>query len=84
MQGNILCNEDIIKVLEKKYSLTDKNIKFINDFENIIYECEIDGVRSILRLSDSDHRNKKLIQAEVDFVQYLYLNQGDVVNIKER
>ena len=65
MEENVSYVEDIIKELEKKYCLTDINIKFINGFENLIYECEIDGVKCILRLSDSEFLVSKCLSLEL-------------------
>ncbi|MBM7693372.1 Ser/Thr protein kinase RdoA (MazF antagonist) [Peribacillus deserti] len=53
-------------------------LKRLGDFENYIYETEVDGETRILRFVHSSHRSQEHKKAEVDWVEYLHRNGAPV------
>ena len=54
-----------------RYSVTPDHARLLDGFESFMYEMEYDGAAYILRLSHSLRRSEMLIQAEVDWINYL-------------
>lgn len=57
------------------------NIKEIGGYQNFIYEGSKDNKNLILRVTNSEHRNKDEILAELNFVKLLYKNSVKVANV---
>lgn len=53
------------------YGATPEDARDLGGFENFIYQFERDGQPFILRLAHSSRRDHDLIQAEVDWINYL-------------
>lgn len=67
-------NEEILDkdFFQKIYQLWDiQYIKLISNVQNLIYEFENNDNHFILRITDSNHRNKNLIEAELEWIKFL-------------
>ncbi|RTR32342.1 hypothetical protein EKG37_09260 [Robertmurraya yapensis] len=53
----------------------EKEYKKLGDFENYVFEVTRGGSPYILRLTHSSHRTKEELLAEIDWMNYLHLNQ---------
>lgn len=73
-------NEDIINEAAERYGIEKEKLKFINDFENYIYEYEKNDKHYILRLTHSSHRSENLVNGELDWISYLHKNNVNVCN----
>lgn len=73
-------NDDIINEAVARYGIEKEKLKFINDFENYIYEYEKNGKHYILRLTHSSHRSENLVNGELDWISYLHKNDVNVCN----
>jgi amicoumacin kinase len=71
-------NDNILKEAMSKFGIEDSQIKKLDSFMNFIYEFSKDGKDYILRISHSFRRNESLIQAEVDWINYLSNNGANV------
>jgi amicoumacin kinase len=73
-------NDEIINEALSRYGIDKEKLKFINDFENFIYEYEKDGSHYILRFTHSSHRTENLVNAELDWIYYLNKKAASVCN----
>lgn len=71
-------NEDILNEAAARYGIEREKLKFINDFENYIYEYEKNDRQYILRLTHSSHRSENLVNGELDWISYLNANNVNV------
>ncbi len=71
-------NEGIINEAAVRYGIEKEKLKFINDFENYIYEYEKNDKHYILRITHSSHRSENLVNGELDWIFYLYKNNVNV------
>lgn len=65
-------NEDILQQALHCFEADPGSVKLLDGFESIIYEFDRGGQSYILRLGHSGRRNEALIQAEVDWINYLH------------
>lgn len=63
------------------YDIDKQNIKYLGGFENIVYEYTKDSQNYILRFVHSAHRTCDLVEAEIEFIDYLYHNGGNVSQV---
>lgn len=73
-------SDQILDEAAKRYDFDRGKLKFINDFENYIYEFEKNGQQYILRLTHSSHRTEDLVNGELDWIHYLHKNGANVCN----
>lgn len=73
-------NDEIINEAILRYGIEKEKLKFINDFENYIYEYEKDNQYYILRLTHSSHRTEQLVNGELDWIFYLHKKGANVCN----
>lgn len=72
------------KVLESAYNLfgIDKSlVKYIGGFENIVYSFQKNDKEYILRFVHSSHRSYEQVEAEIEFIDYLDMNDASVSTI---
>ena len=55
-----------------------ENVTLIDDVENFVYDFVCEGKRRILRLTHSTHRSEDDIEAELDWINFLYDNDVKV------
>lgn len=72
--------DEIINEALRRYRIDKNRLKFINDFENYIYEYEKDNNHYILRFTHSSHRTENLVNGELDWIYYLNKNGANVCN----
>lgn len=71
-------------VLETAYDLfeIDKTlVEFIGGFENLVYSFQKNDKNYILRFVHSSHRSFEQVEAEIEFINYLDLNEASVSTI---
>ena len=71
-------NDNILKEAMSRFGIKDTQIKGLNCFMNFVYEFTKEGKDYILRISHSFRRSESLIQAEVDWINYLSDNGANV------
>src|SRR5688500_5873867 len=64
-------NESILQQAMQRYGIAKHQIKPLDAFESFIYEFERDGLGYILRIGHTFRKSAALIQAEVDWINYL-------------
>ena len=64
-------NDPILHAAMQRYDIAEGNIRLLDGFESFLFEFERDGQPGILRLGHSLRRSPQLIQAEVDWINYL-------------
>lgn len=64
-------NDQILHTMLERYAISPGSISLLDGFESFIYEFSRDGEAFILRIGHSLRRNACLIQAEVDWINYL-------------
>ncbi|HEX2787430.1 MAG TPA: phosphotransferase [Ignavibacteria bacterium] len=68
-----LFSDAILDDFLKRYGLKSAEpVKFA--FENLVYFCSKNGKDYVLRITHSDRRPRNLVQAEVNWINYLYEN----------
>src|SRR5687767_9827062 len=63
--------ESILQQTLQRYGIAPHQIKPLDAFESFIYEFERDGLGYILRIGHTFRKSAALIQAEVDWINYL-------------
>ena len=71
-------NDDILCEALSRYGIDRWSIKSLDGFESFVYSCEHDGLQRILRISHSGRRPKSQIDAEVEWIHYLFENRVGV------
>lgn len=72
-----LFSEEILNYFLKRFDINNaKPVEFA--FENLVYYCTKNNKDYVLRIAHSDRRPKNLIQAEVNWVNYLHENNVPV------
>src|SRR5688572_13708024 len=64
-------NDTILHEAMQRYGIAKHQIQPLDAFESFIYEFERDGLDYILRIGHSFRKSEALIQAEVDWINYL-------------
>lgn len=64
-------NDTILHEAMQRYGIASHQIKPLEAFESFIYEFERDKADYILRIGHSFRKSAALIQAEVDWINYL-------------
>ncbi|MDO4459836.1 MAG: phosphotransferase [Clostridia bacterium] len=75
--------EEIRKILEL-FNLEDADVSRVSSHEggrNIIYICEQNGEKYVLRISDTGDREEESYLAETEFVHYLAQNGASVADV---
>jgi len=73
-----LFNEDILMQAAVRYSMDRNSLTKIGGFENFVYGYTWEDQEYILRLTHSSHREKSMVQSELDFIEYLSLHNAAV------
>ncbi len=73
-----LFTDEILKKAALSFGAEKSTIKKVGGFENFIYEFKLNQVNYILRISHSDHRSLKMIESELDWLNFLALNGASV------
>lgn len=63
--------DDILKAAMQRYGIAEGQIELLDGFESFMYEFTQNGQPGILRLGHSFRRTPQLVQAEVDWINYL-------------
>ena len=71
-------NDKILNKAIKCFVINESKLNLLDGFENFIYEFKIENQEYILRISHSMNRYESVIQAEVDWINYLADNSADV------
>jgi amicoumacin kinase len=71
-------NETILAEAAQLFGISLKEVKAVGGFENYIYGYQKNGIDYILRIGHSDHRSLEMVEAELDFVNYLANNKSNV------
>ena len=74
----VLYNDRILKKAAARFDIDFTSLKELGGFESYIYEYGPDDDRKILRIAHSYHRSVDDLHAEMEWVDYLYNNGGDV------
>ena len=74
-----LYSKDILRTATIRFGIDEPMIKELGGFESFIYEYGSSSDRKILRITHSFHRTVDDINAEMEWVDYLHKNGGDVV-----
>ena len=61
----------ILEEALRRFGITPDHARLLNSFESFMYEIERDAQPYILRIGHNLHRSEALIQAEVDWINYL-------------
>jgi amicoumacin kinase len=61
-----------------RYDINVSDIKKIGGYENQVFEYTKDHQAYILRIGHSEHRTNFEVQAELDFIEYLFKNNANV------
>ena len=64
-------NDAILKAAMQRYGIAEGQIELLDGFESFMYEFTRGGQPGILRIGHSLRRTPQLIQAEVDWINYL-------------
>ena len=70
-----ICDREVLYTATKLFGTRKEALKVFPDYEgaaNLVYEYELDGKPMILRISFTPERSIQQIQAELNFVNYLY------------
>jgi len=73
--------DDLVKEAIKYYDIDESKLKYLGGFENFVYEYEKNNESYILRLVHSSHRIYNYVLAEIEFIDYLYINGANVSKI---
>jgi Ser/Thr protein kinase RdoA (MazF antagonist) len=74
-------NDDVLHQALTLYDVSPKDTKSLGGFENFVYEYVKDNKHYILRFTHSSHRTIMQVEAEIEWIEYLYLNQASVSRV---
>jgi len=67
-------SHEVLSEAAQRFGLSTDSLKLLGDFENYVYEGQIDGVSYILRLTHSSHRSTNMVLGELEWINYLAEN----------
>lgn len=70
--------QNILEQIIQRFDVSLDNLKELDAFESFIYEYALNGQDYILRIGHSNRRTPQMIQAEVDWINYLAEGGGAV------
>lgn len=73
--------EEVINQAIKLYNVDKENFKSLGGFENFVYEYRNNDIEYVLRFVHSSHRVYSQVEAEIEFIDYLYKNKGNVSQV---
>jgi Ser/Thr protein kinase RdoA (MazF antagonist) len=76
-----ICDRDVLQTAARLFGTRKGALKMFPDYEgaaNLVYEYDSDGTALILRISYTQERSLQQIQAELNYVCYLYENGARV------
>lgn len=74
-------NNEVLAVAARLYGVPVESITSIGGFENFVYEFHKDQQDYILRFVHSGHRTFELVLAEIEFIDYLAINEANVSKV---
>jgi len=83
MESNIkeALTEEIISKAGELYGVSRDGLESLGGFENFVYEYQNGNNFYILRLAHSSHRLFEHVEAELEFIEFLHKNGGNVSNV---
>jgi Ser/Thr protein kinase RdoA (MazF antagonist) len=54
-------SQEVLFEAAQRFGMSTDSLKRLGDFENYVYEGEIDGVSYVLRLTHSSHRSTNMV-----------------------
>jgi Ser/Thr protein kinase RdoA (MazF antagonist) len=63
--------EDILQAIPSQLSIRKDQLRFIKYSQNFVFSIQCNGIERILRITSNNHRTKKQIEAELDWVLFL-------------
>ncbi len=73
--------DDLLKEATELYGISEKHLKILDGFENFVYEYKKQGVMYILRFVHNDHKTFNQVLAEIEFINYLAMNNACVSTV---
>ena len=73
-----LCRKEVLGKAAELCGTSVDDIEYIDISENVVYSYHHKGIKLVLRLMHRGGRSRDQIQAELDWVQYLYNNGAQV------
>ncbi|KQC13305.1 MAG: hypothetical protein APR63_08945 [Desulfuromonas sp. SDB] len=67
-----ICDKEVLAKAAQLCGTSKENVKFLDISENIVYEYQRNKLPLIMRISHRKGRDKKQIQAELDWILYLH------------
>jgi Ser/Thr protein kinase RdoA (MazF antagonist) len=67
-------SQEVLFEAAQRFGMSTDSLKRLGDFENYVYEGEIDGVSYVLRLTHSSHRSTNMVLGELEWINYLAEN----------
>jgi len=71
-------NDDILHEVLTRYGIDRESLQSLDGFESFVYSYQHEGVQRVLRISHSQRRPKEQIQAELEWIRFLFDNGVDV------
>jgi len=66
--------KEIISESIQRYCVKDNDIMLIGNHQNYVFRVNVHGRTTFIRITHESHRNKQLIQAELEWIEYLSSN----------
>lgn len=66
-----LYNDSILQEALNRFNSQLESVVTLDGFENFIYEIDVQGQARILRIAHSLHRTSRMIEGEIDWINYL-------------
>lgn len=66
-----LMTEHVIQEAQSRFSCDSGEPKLLGDFENYVFEVSKEGKPYVLRLTHSSHQTLEMVEAELDWLNYL-------------
>lgn len=76
MEDNIKIKftKEVISESVQRYCAKDNDITMIGNHQNYVFRANLQDRTIFIRITHESHRNKQLIQAEIEWIQYLSTN----------
>lgn len=66
--------KEVISESVQRYCVKDNDITMIGNHQNYVFRANLHDRTIFIRITHESHRNKQLIQAEIEWIQYLSIN----------
>ena len=74
-------NDQVLESAYKLFDIDKELVYYIGGFENLVYGFKKDNSEYILRFVHSSHRTFELVEAEIEFIDFLDSNNASVSTI---